>query len=177
MFMKYLAASMALLTCVSALKHEERDVKVLAGAPINALNLTVIPDSPVEGQNVTLDWGYGDAGSAPYNLQIGTGGYYSNLTWLYEYTNLTNTNLSWNVNVTAGETLIFQLWDAINTTTYTQNHLILPNNSTEINVNNSTISSSSSALPSEPTTEDKTEDEDESFLGEVLSTIQKELDE
>ncbi|WWC60983.1 uncharacterized protein I303_103560 [Kwoniella dejecticola CBS 10117] len=193
MFSRHLVvACTALLsfTCVSALPSSRvegrRDVKVLAGAPINSLNLTITPDSPVEGQNVTLDWGYGDAGTAPYNVQIGTGGYYANLTWLYEYTSLTETNLTWNVNVAAGETLVFQLWDARNTTTYSQNHLILPSNTTagDNDADQTTDSGTgqNSAISSEEAHEyenedqDGDEDEDESFLGELLALIQKELD-
>ncbi|WRT67241.1 uncharacterized protein IL334_004208 [Kwoniella shivajii] len=147
----------------------QRDVKVLAGAPINSLNLTVVPDSPIEDSNITLYWGSGDAGTAPYILQIGTGGYYANLTWLYEYTNLTETNLTWNVNVTAGETLVFQLTDGTNTTTYSQNHLIQSANGTDLD-----DSTSSAVAQDQATVED--EDEDESFLGELLADIQAELD-
>ncbi|OCF55768.1 hypothetical protein L486_06519 [Kwoniella mangroviensis CBS 10435] len=159
------------------------DVKVLAGAPINSLNLTVIPDSPVQGENVTLNWGYGDAGTAPYNIQIGTGGYYANLTWLYEYTNLTETIFTWNVNVTAGETLVFQLWDSTNTTTYTQNHKVLPpsnetSTATSTSIDNSTNPSNASTIePVTPTeTAEGEEEEEESFLGELLAEIQSELD-
>ncbi|OCF41435.1 hypothetical protein I317_04736 [Kwoniella heveanensis CBS 569] len=115
----------------------KREVHVLAGAPINSLVLNVEPDSPAQCSNASLSWSQGDAGSAPYRIQIGTGGYYANLTWLYEYTNLTSTNFTWTVpgpnansDLTAGDTLIFQLWDSTNTITYSQNHLVRPANLT-----------------------------------------------
>ncbi|WVQ69953.1 uncharacterized protein L199_008177 [Kwoniella botswanensis] len=177
-------ASLTSATPTSLRNERREDVKVLAGAPINSLNLTVIPDSPVQGENVTLNWGYGDAGTAPYNIQIGTGGYYANLTWLYEYTNLTETIFTWNVNVTAGETLVFQLWDSTNTTTYTQNHKVLPPSngtstatSTSTSIDNSTIPSNTSTIePATPTETAEGEEEEESFLGELLAEIQSELD-
>ncbi|WVF72069.1 hypothetical protein IAT40_006881 [Kwoniella sp. CBS 6097] len=114
----------------------KREVHVLAGAPINSLVLKVEPESPVQCSNVSLSWGQGNAGSAPYRLQIGTGGYYANLTWLYDYTNITSTNITWSLpspnasNITAGDILVFQLWDSTNTTTYSQNHLVQPGNLT-----------------------------------------------
>ncbi|KAK8869697.1 hypothetical protein IAR55_000265 [Kwoniella newhampshirensis] len=106
------------------------DVSVLAGAPINNLNLTLSPTEVVQCTNLTLSWGTGDAGTAPYRLAIGSGGYYSNLTWSYEYDNITSTQLDWTVSAPAGESLIFELWDTTNTTTYTQNHLVQPGNAT-----------------------------------------------
>ncbi|WVQ98838.1 hypothetical protein IAU59_005969 [Kwoniella sp. CBS 9459] len=111
-------------------QEEKREVHVLAGAPINSLVLDLEPESLTQCSNVSLSWGQGDAGSAPYRIQIGTGGYYANLTWLYEYTNITSTNFTWPVpgpegsNITAGDTLVFQLWDSTNTTTYSQNHIV-----------------------------------------------------
>ncbi|WWC89919.1 uncharacterized protein L201_004848 [Kwoniella dendrophila CBS 6074] len=180
----YLVSLIAFATCISASTYaaqdKETDLKILAGAPINQLNLTVIPDSPVQGENVTLNWGYGSVGNAPYNIQIGTGGYYANLTWLYNYTNLTETNLTWTTNVTAGETLVFQLWDATNTTTYSQNHLILPNNSTNattsISLESNTTNIPDSVRRNHIRTKREDGDEDESFLGELLAEIQAELD-
>ncbi|WVW82951.1 hypothetical protein I302_104966 [Kwoniella bestiolae CBS 10118] len=176
MFINSLLALAALASTSFATPIKREDVKVLAGAPINSLNLTITPDSPVEGGNVTLDWGYGDAGTAPYNVQIGTGGYYANLTWLYEFTNITGTNLTWNVNVTAGETLVFQLWDATNTTTYTQNHKVLPNNATATTTTDNSTTTSVVDSTTSPSSTSADDEEEESFLGELLADIQSELD-
>nr|XP_031862683.1 uncharacterized protein CI109_001694 [Kwoniella shandongensis]KAA5529755.1 hypothetical protein CI109_001694 [Kwoniella shandongensis] len=114
------------------------DVTVLAGAPINSLNLTLTPSEVVQCTNLTLSWGSGDAGTAPYRLAIGSGGYYTNLTWLYEYNNIAGTELGWVVNATAGDSLLFQLWDSSNTTTYTQNHIVQAGEESCLSASNST---------------------------------------
>ncbi|KAL7423953.1 hypothetical protein Q5752_001538 [Cryptotrichosporon argae] len=128
-----LAASATSVTAAAVRRQDAAPIGVvLAGAPVNDINITASPLPLEQCGAVNISWSNGEP---PYRLKIGTGGYYLDSTWLYEYDNLTTpTWFEWVVNATTNTSLNFQIYDATNQTKNVQNLVVGPGNATCFNV-------------------------------------------
>ncbi|ODN83330.1 hypothetical protein L202_01491 [Cryptococcus amylolentus CBS 6039] len=132
-----------------------------AGAPENDHSLKVNPTSFCQGQVVNISWVDTEVDAAPFKVQIGVGGYYSGVVWKERYENLTDQNMLWPVNGSAGDSLIFQIIDSLRSSAYLQNFIVHPEeyctNATKMALSNNTSTemksdssnSTSSELPSD----------------------------
>ncbi|UOH81388.1 hypothetical protein LQV05_004057 [Cryptococcus neoformans] len=117
---------------LSALLASAAPFKERSGAPINGMTLTVDSGKLCEGHQVNISWGDTSLGASPYRLQIGIGGYYTGVNWTNSYDNITESSFLWNVNNPAKTSLVFQVSDALNATTYVQNQIVRPSNNCDI---------------------------------------------
>ncbi|EAL22766.1 hypothetical protein CNBB2140 [Cryptococcus deneoformans B-3501A] len=123
----------AILTlCLPALLASATPFKERSGAPINGMTLSVDSGKLCEGHQVNISWGDTSLGASPYHLQIGIGGYYTGVNWTNSFDNVTESSFLWNVSNPAKTSLVFQVSDALNATTYVQNQIVRPGNYCDI---------------------------------------------
>ncbi|RXK34647.1 hypothetical protein M231_08098 [Tremella mesenterica] len=106
-----------LLVGISAEAIRRKEVgDILAGAPVN--NITVSAEGVNQCGDATIGW---TGTTPPVTLSIGTGGYYVGITPIITLDNISDDSYTWNVNVTQGTDLIFQVTDSNGEVGYVQN--------------------------------------------------------